>query len=213
MPYGTINNLNPDYWCQQKKVWDKGIAPETLFFACECVLRVNGAAILFLQELYYQSAYNQRSRELAVCILYGIEERAFRKPAECPQSTSIAVWGCVRIFKSTIPDIPIPAGGARRILDFAGIKSYKSVNNMPCHQRAEHFGSFGKMQFGLWMRSTYDELILRSGIDRMPGFMTYDEMVAIHRRAARRVFNLPPGRECKPNVLEYERETKRYYLT
>ncbi|EDQ2394214.1 site-specific DNA-methyltransferase, partial [Salmonella enterica subsp. enterica] len=51
-PYGTIKGVNLKTWNDDTTQWDNVIEPVALFAACERVLRVNGALILFAQEPY-----------------------------------------------------------------------------------------------------------------------------------------------------------------
>lgn len=102
---------------------------------------------------------------------------------------------------------------ARSILSFTGYRSDKAVNQALGHCRAEHFFRVNTTQFSLCSRATYNELIGRFGIDRMPGFMTYEAMCQVHHAFGRRVFNLPAGKKYRSNVLEYPRERVRFHPT
>ncbi|MBQ5575542.1 MAG: site-specific DNA-methyltransferase, partial [Bacteroidales bacterium] len=61
--------------------------------------------------------------------------------------------------------------------------------------------------FDLCTKETYQELIERYHIDKMQGFKTYEEMVAMDSQY-QRVFNLPKGKAQLVNVLEFDKDPR-----
>ena len=68
------------------------------------------------------------------------------------------------------------------------------------------------MQFSLCTRETYDELIRRYQIDKMDGFKSYDELVALDAKYGR-TFNLPEGKNSLSNILEVPKDRDGYHPT
>ncbi|EMD3014353.1 site-specific DNA-methyltransferase, partial [Salmonella enterica] len=107
---------------------------------------------------------------------------------------------------------------ASRVQAFTGVTSAQ-VNNTLGHRGGEHFLGCDAVQFSLPTRSTYEQLTAAYNLTAMPGFLTHDEMREIHNnwRASRchrpRVFNLPPGKRHKPNILKYARDREKYHPT
>ncbi|EAA6844791.1 site-specific DNA-methyltransferase, partial [Salmonella enterica subsp. enterica] len=95
----------------------------------------------------------------------------------------------------------------------------EQVNRTLGHRRAVHFLGCDAIQFSLPTRSTYEQLTAAYNLTAMPGFLAHDEMKAIHdnwrnsRNHQPRVFNLPPGKRHKPNILKYARDRERYHPT
>ena len=83
------------------------------------------------------------------------------------------------------------------------------------HQRWVHFFQFdgvNNIQFSLCTEATYDELISVYGIDKMEGFIPYEELVEIDRRFDS-VFNLWEGGKYKSNILRYKKDYDGYHPT
>ncbi|EOA1337307.1 site-specific DNA-methyltransferase [Escherichia coli] len=213
-PYGTIKGMVLERWNKETTKWDTSIAPETLFPLCERVLRVNGALVLFAQDPYTSQLITRTHWNLPFSYRMVWKKEHFGNPLTARKAPVSLFEDVLVFFKKYDSEKTHPLRDySRRVLEFAGLKSGKAVNKVLGHRRAEHFFQHDTLQFGLCMRGTYSELISRFGIDQMKGFLTYDELVAIHRLISGRVFNLPPGRKYKPNVLEYARERERYHPT
>ncbi|EFQ5899776.1 site-specific DNA-methyltransferase [Salmonella enterica] len=107
---------------------------------------------------------------------------------------------------------------ARRVTTFAGVTATQ-VNKALGHRKAEHFLEHDATQFGIPTCDTYNQLIATYNLTAMPGFLTYEEMKAMHenwrnnRQLLPRVFNLPPGKRHKSNILEYARDREKYHPT
>ena len=103
-----------------------------------------------------------------------------------------------------------------QVLDFIG-KGRKQINEDLRHRRAEHSFYINSTQFSLCTEATYGELIERYGIDRMPGFMTFEELREIDRQTKDErfpsVFNLWQGGKYKWNILRYKKDYDGYHPT
>ena len=213
-PYGTIKGLSLRTWSGETTAWDDAVLPEKLFSLCERVLRVNGALVLFAQEPYTSQLITSAHGNLSFSYRLVWKKEHFANPLSVRKAPVSLFEDVLVFFKKYDSEKTHPLREySRRVLEFTGLKSGKAVNKVLGHRRAEHFFQYDTLQFGLCTRSTYSELVSRFDIERMAGFLTYDEMLNIHRRIAGRVFNLPPGQKYKPNVLEYARERERYHPT
>lgn len=213
-PYGTIKGLPLRTWSEETTTWDDAILPEKLFSLCERVLRVNGALVLFAQEPYTSQLITSAHGNLPFSYRLVWKKEHFANPLSVRKAPVSLFEDVLVFFKKYDSEKTHPVREySRRVLEFTGLKSGKAVNKVLGHRRAEHFFQYDTLQFGLCTRSTYSELISRFGIERMDGFLAYDELVEIQRRTGGRVFNLPPGQKYKPNVLEYDRECERYHPT
>ena len=213
-PYGTIKGLPLRGWSEETTAWDGVIAPEMLFSLCERVLRVNGALVLFAREPYTSQLITRIHGNLPFSYRMVWNKKYFASPLMAGKAPVSLFEDVVVFFKKYDSGKTHPLRAyARRILEFVGLKSSKAVNRVLGHRRAEHFFQHDTLQFGLCTRDTYSHLVSRFNLEQMPGFMAYDEILAIHRRVSGRVFNLPSGQKHKPNVLEYARERERYHPT
>ncbi|END4470573.1 site-specific DNA-methyltransferase [Salmonella enterica subsp. enterica serovar Bareilly] len=213
-PYGTIKGLSLRSWSEETTAWDDAILPEKLFSLCERVLRVNGALVLFAQEPYTSQLITSAHGNLPFSYRLVWKKEHFANPLSVRKAPVSLFEDVLVFFKKYDSEKTHPVREySCRVLEFTGLKSGRAVNKVLGHRRAEHFFQYDTLQFGLCTRSTYSELISRFGIERMEGFLTYDELVEMQRRIRGRVFNLPPGQKYKPNVLDYARERERYHPT
>ncbi len=213
-PYGTIKGAELKGWDTNTTRWDDAIEPVEMFAACERVLRVNGALILFAQEPYTSRLITSAHNNLPFSYRLMWKKEHFGNPLTARKAPVSLFEDVLVFFKKYDSELCHPLREyARRILAFTGLKSDKAVNRRLSHCRAEHFFRVDTLQFGMCTAQTYRELITCLGIDRMPGFMTYDEMMKIHRSTPARIFNLPPGRKYKSNILEYARDREKYHPT
>ncbi|EIW4258921.1 site-specific DNA-methyltransferase, partial [Salmonella enterica] len=79
-PYGTMKGANLDTWSAATTQWDDAIDPVALFAACERVLRVNGALVLFAQEPYTSRLITQAHNNLPFSYRLVWEKEHFGNP-------------------------------------------------------------------------------------------------------------------------------------
>ena len=211
-PYGTVKGAGLDGWDADKTKWDNALDPADIFELSERVLRTNGALALFSQEPYTSRLITQAHGNLPFSYRYVWRKDHFAnsllaKKAPVQYTEDIAVF-----FRKydTLAAHPL-RDYARSILNYIG-GTLKSINADLGHRRAEHFFYIDSTQFGLPVRETYQALINRYGIDKMPGFIPYDQLLAWNSRYTR-TFNLPPGKKYKSNILEYRKDYSGHHPT
>ncbi|EGU3667597.1 site-specific DNA-methyltransferase [Salmonella enterica] len=220
-PYGTIKGAELKSWNNDTTQWDDAIEPAALFAACERVLRVNGMLILFAREPYTSrlitNAHNNAPFSYRLVWKkegFGIGLNARKAPVSYFED--VLVFSKIARYDPKF-DHPLREY-ARQITTFAGVTATQ-VNKALGHRKAEHFLGHDATQFGIPTCDTYNQLIATYNLTAMPGFLTYEEMKAMHenwrnnRQLPPRVFNLPPGKRHKSNILEYARDRERYHPT
>ncbi|HIB1566452.1 TPA: DNA-methyltransferase [Salmonella enterica subsp. enterica serovar Muenchen] len=220
-PYGTIKGAGLNSWNDDTTQWDNVIEPVALFAACERVLRVNGALILFAQEPYTSrlitNAHNNAPFSYRLVWKkehFGVGLNARKAPVSYFED--ILVFSKVERYDPKF-DHPLREY-ARRVTTFAGVTATQ-VDKALGNKKAQHFLTHNGIQFGLPTRDTYNQLIAMYNLTAMPGFLAHEEMKAIHhnwrnnRQLQPRVFNLPPGKRHKSNVLECARDREKYHPT
>ncbi|MGU7118713.1 DNA-methyltransferase [Salmonella enterica subsp. enterica serovar Pomona] len=220
-PYGTIKGTNLDVWDVMTTQWDEAIDPVVLFAACERVLRVNGTLILFAQEPYTSRLITQAHNNLPFSYRMVWEKEHFGNPL-IAKKAPVSYFEDVLVFSKVErydPKFDHPLREySRRVKAFTGVTA-KQVERTLGHRGGEHFLRCDTIQFSLPTRSTYEQLTVAYNLTAMPGFLTHDEMREIHnnwrasRRHRPRVFNLPPGKRHKPNILKYARDREKYHPT
>ena len=213
LPYGTMQKVLRG---NDRSVmdWDIALPTMELFEQYERVLRKNGVAVLFSQEPYTNHLrsfqYRNTNFEFAYPMIwekdsFGNHLIAGYAPASYFEDLSI-------FFKKYDGGEHPAREYAKEIMRYCGVKSCKQVNEFLGHRHAEHFFYVDSTQFDLCTKETYQELIERYHIDKMQGFKTYEEMVAMDAKY-QRVFNLPAGKGHKSNILKYAKDTDGFHPT
>ncbi|EAX1056349.1 site-specific DNA-methyltransferase [Salmonella enterica] len=207
-PYGTIKGANLDTWSAATTQWDDAIDPVALFAACERVLRVNGALVLFAQEPYTSRLITQAYGNLPFSYRLAWEKEHFGNPLQAKNAPVSYFEDVLVFFKKYEPNLNHPMREySRRVKAFTRATAVQ-VERKLGHRGADHFLGCDAVQFSLPTRSTYEQLTTAYNLTAMPGFLAYDEM-----KLPQRVFNLPPGKRHKPNILKYARDREKYHPT
>lgn len=207
-PYGTMKGASLDTWDAATMQWDVAIEPETLFAACERVLRVNGALVLFAQEPYTSRLITQAHDNLPFSYRLVWEKEHFGNPLTAKKAPASYFEDVLVFFKKHELNLNHPMREySRRVRAFTGATAVQ-VERRLGHRGADHFLGCDAIQFSLPTRSTYEQLTAAYNLNAMPGFLAYDEM-----KLPQRVFNLPPGKRHKSNILKYARDREKYHPT
>ena len=207
LPYGTMQKVLRG---NDRSVfdWDVALPTMELFTQYERVLRMNGTAVLFSAEPYTNHLRSFRYQNTNFYFAYpmmwkkdSFGNHLIAKYAPVSYFEDISVF-----FKKydTCNQHPVREY-AKAVMRYCGVTSCKQINEVLGHRHAEHFFYVDSMQFNLCTRETYDELIRRYQIDKMDGFKTYDELVAMDAKFGR-TFNLPEGKNSLSNVLEVPKD-------
>ncbi|EAO1992843.1 site-specific DNA-methyltransferase [Salmonella enterica] len=213
-PYGTIKGAKLKGWDTNTTRWDDAIEPVALFSACERVLRVNGTLVLFAREPYTSHLITNAHSNVPFSYRLIWKKEHFGNPLTA-RKAPVSYFEDILVFRKdydTERNHPLREY-AGQIATFAGVTKTQ-VNKALEHQKAAHFFRQGSIQFTMPTRDTYNQLIVTYNLTAMPGFLTYDEMEAIRNAWQKPViFNLPPGKRHKSNVLEYARDREKYHPT
>ncbi|ENR1919289.1 site-specific DNA-methyltransferase [Salmonella enterica] len=218
-PYGTMKGASLDTWDAATTQWDVAIEPVTLFAACERVLRVNGALVLFAQEPYTSRLITQAHSNLPFSYRMVWRKEHFGNPL-IARNAPVSYFEDILVFFKKQETNPghLLREYSRRVRAFTGATAAQ-VERRLGHRGADHFLGCDAIQFSLPTCSTYEQLTAAYNLTAMPGFLAHDEMKAIHdnwrnsRNHQPRVFNLPPGKRHKPNILKYARDREKYHPT
>ena len=212
-PYGTIKGANLKGWTDETTRWDECISLDAMFSEYERILRSNGVIAIFSQEPYTAKirTHLQQNVEFLYPLIWRKNHFASQLSAnKAPVSyfEDISVFS-KRYDRQCLHPLRRYFG---EVMQYIGMKSVKDINKALGHRRAEHVFYIDTMQFGLCTTKTYQELIDRFGIDKMPGFMEFKECESIDQRY-RRVFNLPHGCRFTGNVLDFKKDYQGLHPT
>ncbi|EAS6352186.1 site-specific DNA-methyltransferase [Salmonella enterica] len=207
-PYGTMKGASLDTWDAATTQWDVAIEPVALFAACERILRVNGALVLFAQEPYTSRLITQAHDNLPFSYRLVWEKEHFGNPLTAKKAPASYFEDVLVFFKKYELNLNCPMREYSRRLKAFTRATAVQVERRLGHRGADHFLGCDAIQFSLPTRSTYEQLTAAYNLNAMPGFLAYDEM-----KLPQRVFNLPPGKRHKSNILKYARDRERYHPT
>ena len=217
-PYGTMKGAALDGWKNQTTEWDTAIDPLNIFEQISRVLRPNGKAVLFSQEPYTSRLITSAIPSLPFAYR-AMWYKNVHANALLAKSAMVSRYEDICIF--TKPHDAECTNELRdyfkRVLEFIGAKSCKEINARLGHRKAEHcFYVTGKgkgsTQFSLCTEQTYNEIVSVFGIDKMDGFLPYEELARLNEKY-NATFNLWQGGKSKSNVLEYKKDNDGYHPT
>lgn len=111
---------------------------------------------------------------------------------------------------------------AKKVIEFTGksgskIEKELAANGVDKPWELHHFIAGDNCStIRITSEYAYNVLIEHYGIDKMPGFMTYEELKRIdteYKRKFARTFNLPKVKSSKSNVLQYAKDKDSFHPT
>ena len=229
-PYGTIRGLNKnaDKYNRGYRAcdWDTAFDTKILFPELSRILRPNGRCLLFGQEPFSSSLIADAIPSLP------FNYRAIWKknsPGNTLGSKKAMVnyYEDILIFSKIFPKHDYNGDNSLReyfskVFDF--ISKPKSEIIATIGQRADHCFRLNSPQFTLCTEETYRDLILQYDIQKMPGFMEWQDLKNIEISFRKKlcemenkrfpsVFNLWRGENSKSNILEYAKDTDGFHPT
>lgn len=204
-PYGTVKGADIDGWDEDTTEWDDAFPPSELMRMSRRVLRKKGKAAIFAQEPYTSELI--ASPPLDVPFSYRLiwKKQTFgnalvAKTAPVKEHEDIVVFskehdtGETHPLRSYFGDV----------LEYISLPKGEILNRIG--ERADHCFRVDSPQFALCTRETYEALKSEFDIDEMDGFRSYDtlnEADEQHKASVPSVFNLPPDKKYKSDILEY----------
>lgn len=214
LPYGTIKGMQIDGYKargENATVWDNRINTQALFAEYERILRRNGVAILFSQEPYTAELRSHKATNIkfAYPLIWKKDHFAnalVAKKAPVSYFEDISVF-CKEYDRQQCEPL---RKYAEQVLQYIGKPKKEVCELISCN--INHFFRFNTMCFNLCTRKAYTELIDKFFVDKMPGFLTYSECEAINEKY-RRTFNLPAGKKCIGNILDFKKDYDGFHPT
>lgn len=214
-PYGTMKNA-PSTWDADKTKWDTVIEPDDLFEIANRILRRNGKLVLFAQEPYTSRLITEAIPNLPFNYRMIWEKDHFANSL-IAKKAPVSYFEDILVFSKThdTDGLHPLRDYFAKVLEYIGEPRSKIIETIG--QRADHTFRTNSTQFALCTEATYDALILEYGIDRMDGFIPYEELREIDRKTKDEyfpsVFNLWEGGKYKSNILRYKKDYDGYHPT
>lgn len=218
-PYGTVEGLGDgvsDHGMKGKTAWDMAINPADLFNVANRILRRNGKLVLFSQEPYSSRLITEAIPNIPFGYRMIWEKDHFANSL-IAKKAPVSYFEDILVFSKTHDTDglhPLREYFAK-VLEYIGETRSKIIGTIG--QRADHTFRTNSTQYSLCTEVTYDALISEYGIDRMDGFIPYEELAEIDRKTKDEhfpsVFNLWEGGKYKSNILRYKKDYDGFHPT
>lgn len=220
LPYGTMKGINERFIGYGRKnhdghLWDIAITPSKVFQIANRILRKNGKMVLFAQEPYTSELIKNAIPNIpfsyrAVWVKNDFANSLLSKKAMVGMFEDILIFSKQHDFEGLHPLRKYFA----KVLEVIGLNKKQIIAKIG--QRVDHSLRVDSSQFSLCTLETYNELIEHFGIDKMEGFMPFEELKRIDdefKSEFPSTFNLWQGGKYKSNVLEYRKDYNGYHPT
>jgi site-specific DNA-methyltransferase (adenine-specific) len=207
-PYGTMRGFS------ERFDWDIPVPPKVLLPEISRTLRPNGKAVIFCQEPYTHALIKESTPGL--CFRYRgiwVKDRPgnvrVAKKAMVPLYEDFCVFG--KVYDETHVN-PLRQY-AQSIADYINYNR-RITSDAIASRGASYFLECDKNQkkWFLCTEAIYKKLIEVYKIDKMKGFIPYDQLKAMNKRYEP-VFNLWQGGKTKTNVLAYPKDNPSLHPT
>ena len=214
LPYGNMkgisNPLRPKSWGNKDYFdWDF-IDLKQIIKISNRILRKNGKAIFFYSGNNINNLINEQTDDLTYCYKMIWEKDEFGNVLMCNKAP-VNYYEDILIFnKNYDTEMKHPLRDYFKKVAFfinippSQINKHTKTNN-------NHFFRFNSKHFLLQPEKNYNELIDVFNIDKMKGFLTYEELKSIDKYTS--TFNLWEGKKYKSNILKYNRDKDKKHPT
>lgn len=217
-PYGTMQGIavGDTSWRRTNTDWDSAIPPSDIYAVANRILRKNGKMVLFSQEPYTSRLITEAIPDLPFNYRM-IWEKDIYGNALFAKKAPLIFFEDILVFSKTHDTVGLHPlrNYFAKVLEYVGETRSKIIETIG--QRADHTFRTNSTQFALCTEATYDALISEYGIDRMDGFIPYEELAEIDRKTKDEyfpsVFNLWEGGKYKSNILRYKKDYDGYHPT
>jgi len=210
LPYQTMkgikNPLRPKSWGRSDYFgWDE-VDLRKVISVSERILRKSGKAIFFYGSSNIYELIKCQTDTLSYQYKMVWVKNEFGNVLMCNKAP-VNYYEDILIFtKNYDTELAHPLRGYfKSVCEFIGLPPSK-INTLTT-KNTNHFFRYNSKHFLLQPEENYNELITVFGIDKMPDFKKYEDLVAIDKKFNKgSVFNLLNGEKYKSNVLKYNRD-------
>ena len=216
LPYGTIKGIsNVDHGMSGKCEWDTVIDTTKIMNIANRILRKNGKMVLFAQQPFSNELQNKAIPNLPYCYSMIWQKDHFAN-ALFSKKAPLNYYEDVLVFSKNHDHLGLHPLRSyfSKIMHLIGLKKKDIVNKIG--QSADHVFRVESTQFGLCTEKTYNELVNVFNIDKMEGFIPFEELKKIDdefKKEFASTFNLWEGKKYKSNILTYKKDYDGHHPT
>jgi site-specific DNA-methyltransferase (adenine-specific) len=220
LPYGNMKNA-PSTWDKSKTEWDTALPPEKIYNVANRILRKNGKMVLFSQEPYTTELIKSAIPNVPFSYRAIWEKDSF---ANClgARKNMVSYYEDILVFSksedTTINPIKEYTNKIRAFINKKNYDIYEDFKNAGFKKYAvlDTFNSEKARRYNFHTLETYNNLIELYSIDKMEGFMDYEDAFKIYKDFENKTlstFNLWEGKKYKSNILKYKKDYNGYHPT
>ena len=219
LPYG---NMNTD---GGRKLgingWDLAIEPKKVYKIANRILRKNGKMVLFSQEPYTTKLITEAIPNIPFSYRATWEKDNFAV-ALGANKNMVSFTEDILVFSKSedikVNPIKEYTNKIRAFINKPNYEIYEDFKNSGFKKYAvlDTFNSDKARRYNFHTLETYNNLIKLYSIDKMQGFMRYEDAFKIYRNFEDKTlstFNLWEGNKYKSNILKYKKDYDGYHPT
>ena len=225
LPYGTIKGMGDSGIAKEKgysaALWDTVINTDSIMQISNRILRKNGKMILFSQQPFTNELINNALPNLPFNYSMILEKDHFSN-CLASKKAPLNYYEDVLVFSKsedvTINSIKEYTNKIRAFINRKNYDIYDDFKNAGFKKYAvlDTFNSDKARRYNFHTLETYNNLIELYDIDKMEGFITFEDAFKIYRDfedATLSTFNLWEGKKYKSNILKYKKDYSGHHPT
>jgi len=225
LPYGTIKGMGDSGIAKEKgysaALWDTVINTDSIMQISNRILRKNGKMILFSQQPFTNELINKALPNLPFNYSMIWEKDHFSN-CLASKKAPLNYYEDVLVFSKsedvTINSIKEYTNKIRAFINRKNYDIYDDFKNAGFKKYAvlDTFNSDKARRYNFHTLETYNNLIELYDIDKMEGFITFEDAFKIYRDfedATLSTFNLWEGKKYKSNILKYKKDYSGHHPT
>ena len=225
LPYGTIKGMGDSGIAKEKgysaALWDTVINTDSIMQISNRILRKNGKMILFSQQPFTNELINKSIPNIpfSYCMIW---EKDHFSNCLASKKAPLNYYEDVLVFSKsedvTINSIKEYTNKIRAFINRKNYDIYDDFKNAGFKKYAvlDTFNSDKARRYNFHTLETYNNLIELYDIDKMEGFITFEDAFKIYRDfedATLSTFNLWEGKKYKSNILKYKKDYSGHHPT
>ena len=216
IPYGTVQGLQIDGWKNKGNVptWDCPINIADMLDCCFNISMANSNLILFSQEpMTFKINYEMMIFQKYVLSNKMIWVKNNHANGFSAKTTPLNYYEEMLLIRKSLDEsnsIELRAY-FKKILEYINISKKEIINKLG--QGLDHCFRYANRTFYIPTAKNYNALIKEYKIDKMDGFMEYDEIKKKWQDENDTVFNLQNNEKILKNVFEYKKDTNNIHPT
>jgi site-specific DNA-methyltransferase (adenine-specific) len=216
IPYGTVNGLSIEGWKTKGNIpdWDSPLNIGDMLQNCFNISRTNANLLLFAQEPMTNDLINganyYQKYTLSNKMIWAKNNHANGFSAK---TTPVNYYEEILLFRKNLDEtnsIKIRKY-FKDILDYIG-KTKKEIME-ETNQGLDHCFRYANRTFYIPTFKNYDILIEKYGINKMPNFISYEQLKNAWDKENKTVFNLPEDKNIVKNIFEVKKDTNNIHPT